>query len=84
MADEECKQAMCSGWPMPAHESERPQHAAERQVRDVLISNAYTKHAIANKDNPLWIAMIEAIGHTPMTEEQIHTAQEYIHLLGDV
>ena len=78
-----CKEAMCAAWPMPKQETERPWSNAERAVRAVLISSAYLGQAEGHKESDSWKAMIEAIGHTPMTDEQIKTAQAYIHELGD-
>ena len=91
MSDAACKQAMCAGWPMPipdvAGKWSRPgakkRADEERAVRRVLNSTAFTDVADAHKDSDIRKAMIEAIGKTPMIQEQIETAQAYIHELGD-
>ena len=83
MSDAACKEAMCAAWPMPKHETEKPLSNAEKAVRDVLISSAYLGQAEAHKESDSWKVMIASIGQTPMTDEQIKTAQAYIHELGD-
>ncbi len=82
-----CKQAMCAAWPHPAEDKPVRGHKsreAERAVRTVLLSSAYLGQAEAHKEDPDWIATIEAIGHTPMRDEQIKTAQVYIHKLAEM
>ena len=81
-----CKEAMCAAWPMQSGIPPSPIRRLgqeEEAVRRVLISTAFTDVAEAHKESDSWKAMIAAIGKTPMTDEQIKTAQAYIHELGD-
>ena len=88
MSGAACKQAMCAGWPMPRKEpipvvQGHRAREDEAEGRRVLISTAFTDGADAHKKSDSWKAMIDAIGETPMTDDQIKTAQAYIHELGD-
>lgn len=83
MSDAACKEAMCAGWPMPPEGRQRHRADEEEAVRRVLISTAFTDVAFDHSHTDSWKAMIDAIAETPMTQEQIETAQAYIHELGD-
>ena len=84
MSQAACKQAMCIGWPEPAAippAQSREKKAHEEAMRGILAGWAYLSVAEQYKENPDWIAMIEAVGHTPMSDEQIQVAHDYIHRL---
>ena len=63
----------------PAQSLESKKH--EEAMRGILAGWAYLSVAEQHKEDPDWIAMIEAVGHTPMSDEQIQVAHDYIHKL---